>query len=250
MDVIYLPKHAEVLAIGDVHEHKKQFDQAVEYVLKSPNRYLASVGDIFDKGFGEETANQIIDTMMDLSKRGRGWMIRGNHELKKIKRAKKTGLSPQLKWVAQQPVCRVLEFHSKIRLTMVHGGITPLHREKDLEGNVEVCYVRTVDDSGKMIRLKRKVVDGMITYHADRPGKSWHERYDGRFGYVVAGHAAQEDGEAKFYNYSCNLDSAVYHTGILTGQVFNELGKGDLIKFEGPARYPDLAELKRAKAKS
>jgi hypothetical protein len=146
-----------------------------------------------------------------------------------------------LAWCRQLPLALFFEFSTGAKLTIVHGGVTPKHTWDDLGVNVETCYVRTVDEQGNMIRMIWVVRDGQKVLVSEKPnGKLWHEVYDGRFGYIASGHAAQKDGVAKFYGYSCNLDTACYDTGILTAQIFGESGREDLISVQGPAAKPDL----------
>lgn len=258
MKTISVPKGFKIAVVGDIHEHQAQAEAFLEYVSSSEEPIIAvSVGDIYDKGFGDGAAEAIVDLFQNLNEEKfkgtqlrKGYIIRGNHELKRIRKAKKAGaLTPQLEWMAKQPISLVFEFHNRTRVTVVHAGVTPKTTVNDLLSNVEVCYVRTIDKNGKHVRLSRKVKDGKLYYEPEKKGKLWHKLYDGRLGYIASGHIAQEDGVPRFYNYSCNLDTAVYHTGKLTAQVFSEKGKEDLLTFTGPARYPDLDILRTAGAK-
>lgn len=240
---VEVPSGVSLCVFGDVHEHKEQFDKLINEYKPSQTRWLVSVGDIYDKGFGEKEADRITDTLMELQKEGICFAVRGNHELKQIKRNKEH-LSKQLKWWRDQPLVLSFEFERGKKLTVVHAGVSPKMTADHLGNDIEVCYVRDVDESGKMIPLTWAYKDGVKTLIKARPGgKSWHELYDGRFGYIAAGHNAQKDGAAKFFDYSCNLDSAVYETGILTGQVFNSSGNlEELITVTGKAASPELNE--------
>ena len=91
-----------------------------------------------------------------------------------------------------------------------------------------MIQLQWISQNGRQILAPRKI------------GVNWHDLYDGRFGYVASGHAAQKDGVPKFYQYSCNLDTSVYTTGILTCQVFGANGREELITATGPARKPEL----------
>jgi hypothetical protein len=82
----------------------------------------------------------------------------------------------------------------------------------------------------------------------ERPGVKWHEVYDGRFGYIIAGHDSIKTGIPKFYNFSANIDTAVYCTGRLTVQIFSEDGLGDLLFFDGPAKYASAADFYKSMA--
>ena len=82
-----------------------------------------------------------------------------------------------------------------------------------------MCYVQYVDKYNAFSRSSKDA--------------SWHELYDGRFGYIAAGHHPQINGQPKMYNYSCNLDTACYHTGVLTGRIFNYKGAVKTISVKG-----------------
>jgi len=175
-----------------------------------------------------------------------GYIIQGNHELKHIRRAKRAGspLTPQLEWLDKQPLAICFEFINRSRLVMVHGGVTPRHTWDKIGRDIDTCYVRDLDERGKAIPLVRvKDENGNTVFKPKSEGKPWHYSYDGRFGYIASGHHAQKDGEPKFYDFSCNLDTAVYHTGKLSVQVFSEMGKEKLLTFTCKPKYPDLDEM-------
>ena len=245
MIIIKVPKGAKVYVLGDLHEHPEALKKAIKEIEPSPERLLFSVGDLYDKGWGRDTAEEMADTFKGLVQRGVGGIIRGNHELKHIRRAGRSGsrLTPQLEWFATQPLAVCFEFVNRSRLLMVHGGVTPLHKWDSLGSDIDTCYVRTIDERGKAIPLVRTKEDGKIVLKAKKEGKTWHEYYDGRFGYIASGHDAQKDGVPKFYNFSCNLDTAVYHTGKLSVQVFSAMGKEELLTFMCKPKYPDLDDM-------
>jgi predicted phosphodiesterase len=241
--IIKVPDGTKIAVVGDIHEHKQQFDQLVNQLQPSEKLWLVSVGDIYDKGFGPAEAEGICQTLQELAQRRVAYAIRGNHELKVLRKSQKPSQSttPGLAWCRQLPLALFFEFSTGAKLTIVHGGVTSKHTWDDLGVNVETCYVRTVDEQGNMIRMIWVVRDGQKVLVSEKPnGKLWHEVYDGRFGYIASGHAAQKDGVAKFYGYSCNLDTACYDTGILTAQIFGGSGREDLISVQGPAAKPDL----------
>ena len=238
---IEVPFDTRIAFIGDVHEHPEQFQKMLKEIKPSRRMWFVSVGDFYDKGFGVKTAEDMTAEMHSLQERGIGFAVRGNHELKHIRKNKKS-LSESLVWWKHQPLALSFQFESGARVTVVHAGVTPRHDWSNIKKDVEVCYVRDVDDDGKMIPLVWKDIDGVKTLVKGKEGGDvWHKKYDGRFGYVVSGHAAQTDGEAKFYNYSCNIDSAIYETGILTAQIFDAKGNRDeLVRVEGTAKKPEL----------
>ncbi len=202
--------------------------------------WLISAGDVYSKGFGKKEAEKITDKLIELSNKNMCFAVKANHELSEIRKNKKN-LSPQLQWWKERPLSYTFEFHNGSLVTVVHAGVTPSMTWDDLENNSEVCYVRDVDAQG-MIPLKWITEDDKkVLIKSREGGKPWHEVYDGRFGYIVSGHAAIKTGIPKFYNFSCNIDSACYETGILSCQIFTEDGKlGELIQVSGMAAKPDL----------
>lgn len=246
MITVKVPKGAKVYVLGDLHEHPEALRKALKEIKPGPTRLIASVGDLYDKGWGRETAEEMADTWRELVNRRVGFIIRGNHELKHIRRAQRAGkkLTSQLQWLQSQPLAVCFEFVNRSRLLVVHGGVTPKHTWEKIGRDIDICYVRDLDDRGKAIPLIReKDEDGITRMRPKSVGKSWHHSYDGRFGYIASGHEAQKDGVPKFYNFSCNLDSAIYHTGKLSVQTFSEMGKEELLTFVCKPKYPDLDEM-------
>ncbi len=240
---IQVPEGTQLAIITDCHEHSEQFFNILDQIRPRENLWLISLGDVYGKGFGLKAAEKITDELQRLQNKGCCFAVRGNHDLKEVKKAKGTNKwSPQLKWWSQQPLALSFQFYNGARVTAVHAGVTPLMTWEDLDRSVEVCYVRDIDEDGKMIPLIWKDINGVSTLIKSKEGGDvWHKKYDGRFGYIVSGHAAQKDGEAKFYKFSCNLDSCVYETGILTAQVFAEDGSlGRIIRVQGAAKKPEL----------
>ena len=243
---IKVPVNTSICVVGDMHEHSEQFFKLIHEYKPNESRWLVSLGDVYDKGYGEKAANDITDELKHLQKDGICFAVRGNHEIKRIKTAKKSKdkLSPQMKWWTRQPLVITFEFPRGNLVTVLHAGVTPKMTEFSLRADIEVVYVRDVDDSGKMIPLIWKVNEEgeKVLVKAREGGSSWHDVYDGRFGYIVSGHVAQKDGVPKFYNYSCNIDTGVYDSGILTGQVFSPDGKRDrLITVTGVPFKPRIA---------
>jgi predicted phosphodiesterase len=248
---IKVPKGTTLAVISDIHEHEEQFRDAVSHISPSKDTILVSLGDIYDKGFGERCAQSITGALRDLVNSGVAYVIKGNHELKHLRRLRKEErpIGEHLSWIEKLPLSLSFVFRSGARLTIVHGGVRPKHTWDDIRDSVETSYIRQLDKSGRYIKLKKKVVDGKkIMVPAKPGGVVWHEKYDGRFGYIISGHDSQKDGISKFYNYSCNIDTACYHTGKLTVQMFGERGKGELLTFSGTPKFPDIEEMQRLMA--
>ncbi|HVI41605.1 MAG TPA: metallophosphoesterase [Anaerovoracaceae bacterium] len=240
--VTKVPSGTRIAVIGDIHEHREHFDKILERINPGPKTYVISVGDVYDKGFGPTAAEGIIDTLKPLIQDGYAAILRGNHELKVIRKARGTNtMNPYLDWMDKQPTALTFGFANNTHLTVVHGGVMPSHTWNNLFTDIETCYVRNLDEKGKMIKKVWKKIDGKDTLVPEKPGGlPWHRLYDGRFGYIASGHDAQRDGVPKFYNYSCNIDTAVYDTGIMTAQIFSENGREDLIMVSGTAKKPQL----------
>lgn len=248
MSSIKVPHGTRLVVMGDVHEHEDQFNELIEEIKPDTNTLLASVGDVYNKGFGVSAAENITNTLIKLFNKGVGFAVRGNNELKNIRKIKRNNkeLSDELKWWNSMPLSLSFVFDNNSRLTVIHGGVAPYHTWNDLLEEIDICYIRKIDESGKPILIKRAGSDkGSFTKKVG--GKLWHELYDGRFGYIVSGHDAQKDGEPKFYNYSCNLDSSIYTSGKLTAQEFINGNKGELITITGKAKHSSLTEMQGIK---
>ena len=237
---ISVPIGIKLCAFGDVHGHEEQVDKLLEWHSKRDNIWLVSVGDLIDRGFGEECDERITNKMKCLVDAGKGFIVRGNHETKCLRRARQSGkpIKDYITWLSDQPISLTFVFNNGTRVVVLHGGVRPGHSHNDLIDDIEICYIRNIDKNGKHAPLCSKIVDGKKTYFPSNPdSKSWHELYDGRFGYIISGHEAQRDGVPKFYNYSCNIDTACYNTGKLTAMVYGENGREEVLIFVGKMKY-------------
>ena len=242
---ISVPEGIQLCVVCDIHEHSEQFFSILDQINPNPERTILVVnGDIYDKGMGIREAERITDKLIELQNKNCCYAVRGNHEVKLIKKTRKTDkFSDQLKWWSNQPLCLTFTFEkTRSIINVLHAGITPKMNDGDLGHSIEIVYVRDVDvETGEMIPLIWKNIDGVETLVKSKEGTVWHELYDGRMGYIISGHAAQKDGMPKFYNYSCNLDCGTYDTGKLVGQYITDEGKlGKLIEVIGEAAKPEL----------
>jgi len=228
--IIKLKKNTVLGVVGDIHEHDAQFNEILERFKPSEDRILVSVGNIYDNGFGIKIAESVTNQLKGLHEQGISHTVLGNHDYRHIRRGTRSGngLSPELTWLDDQPWSISFKFPNGKSVLVLHGGVTPKHKWSDLN-NSDIMYVCTVDKDGEYIPMKRKTINGKIVLVAEREGPNWHEVYDGRFGYICAGHHVQKDGIPKYFPYSCNIDTACYHTGTLTLQKFDQKGLGDKI---------------------
>jgi predicted phosphodiesterase len=218
---VQLKENEKIAVIGDIHEQDRLYKTLKQKLTsESSDIKIVSVGDLYDKGEGQIYAEIVLRDLL-LNTIG---LIKGNHEIKKIKYYRKTN-SPLEKDLSDIPNALSFVWPNGFRLTCVHAGVIPRHTWEDLKYNSEICYVRTVNDKGEMIPLIWVEKNGVKVLEPKEPnGKSWHEVYDGRFGYIVSGHEQQDDAVPKFYKYSANIDTAAYETGILTAAIIGQNG--------------------------
>lgn len=234
---IHIPKDKKLFVVGDIHEHHEQFDKALNYFSSRQDLIFVSIGDILNYGFGN--SEYIINKIKSLVETNKGFIIKGNHEINIIRQYRQQNINAPdyLYWIATQPLALSFIFNNGTRATIVHGGILPTHTFDTLLTNIEVAFCRLLDENNKIIRKKTKIVDNKkISMYVKDNGTLWHDKYDGRFGYVISGHNSQKDGVPKFYNYSCNIDTACYSTGILTAIIFGEKGREGIKSFVGKAK--------------
>jgi UDP-2,3-diacylglucosamine pyrophosphatase LpxH len=240
MNIIKLQNDVKLAVVGDIHAHSEQFFKIFKQVTPTDKLIFVSVGDLFNKGFGDSHSELVIDALKPYVKLGQAFVLRGNHELKLIQKCRQNKeFTEHLWWCDKQPLAISFEFENQSKVTIVHGGVTPNHTWDDLNFDVETSYVRNVDDQGKMVPMVwKKDKENKKFLELEKPGKKWHEVYDGRFGYIISGHDAQRNGVPKFYNYSCNIDTCCYQTGILTCLIYGSNGQEELITATGPAARP------------
>lgn len=242
---INIPENTSLFIVGDIHEHFIQFNKMLDIISPSNERWVCFVGDVYDKGYGEQYAELITERIIDLKEQGFAYTVKGNHELKIIRKYKKqNNLTKYLKWWDEQPTIINFKFLNRNKITILHAGVTLNHNINNIYNDLEVCYVRDIDvTTGKMIPLEWKIVDGKKELHKkNNNGVLWHKLYDGRFGYIVSGHIAQPDGKIRFYRNSCNIDSCVYDTGLLSALEIDNWGHLKTIQqVSGPAFKPQLS---------
>jgi hypothetical protein len=233
MNIINVPKGTQILFVGDIHEHDDQFFSLMENWKPSLERWVVSLGDVCDKGKGDGAFEKVSHFLQDGHRQGWARAIKGNHELKRLKN-RRHNLKDYDLWWKERQISLSFQFYNSNIITCVHAGIPPKLSSDDLKKNLDVCYVRDVDDQGIIPLIWKHDEINPKLVKAREGGISWHEIYDGRFGYVISGHNAQTDGIPKFFNYSCNIDTGVYETGILTGQIIDENGKlGETLQIKG-----------------
>lgn len=202
MLTIKIPKGTDLVVIGDVHEQESHFNNLIKELNIGPNRILVSVGDIYDKGNGFDVAESIIKKIQDLHSKGFAYMVRGNHEQRKIN---DKIISSGIEWCKTIPLALSFTFYNQSRISIIHGGVSPKHTLESLDYNSEILYARNINDAG----------------NPDINGVPWYELYDGRFGYIIHGHSLDSDGSIKYNKHSCNVDTCCYKTGILAGQIIS-----------------------------
>jgi len=82
-------------------------------------------------------------------------------------------------WLESQPNVVFIDFNNQTNTIITNGGLTPKMTKSGLLDNMETSFVN---------------------YYQDKP---WHERYYGKFGYVVSN--LPLGSEPKFYSYSASI---------------------------------------------
>lgn len=215
IDLLNIPtdENQEFLVLSDIHEHPKHFYKMLDTFPLFEQRKLIVCGDIIDKGFGFSAFEEIAQKIMELHGQNLCYFIKGNHELKHCKKNGKAEVkNPYLSWIDKQPIALSFVYPNK-RYTFVHAGIGPKTTWDNLHKDLNVCYMRGVDKNGNFV--PQQLVNGEWMPR-DLDSTFWHEIYDGRFGFVIAGHIHQEDGIPKVYKHSMNIDTACFKTKKLT----------------------------------
>jgi len=225
------------LVLTDVHEHSIQFFEMLEKYPISEERKLIVTGDIIDKGLGYPAFSAIATKIKELSDQGLAYLIRGNHEVKRIKRAiREKSMDENMEWISKQPLIYSFIYPSQKRYTFVHGGITPRMTWEKISNDIDLVYCRAIGKFGKSVSTFFNKETGQWEFR-EPDVIVWHELYNGRFGYVVSGHAPLKNGEPKFYKNSCNIDTACFITGKLTGLLLSE-NSMEHVQIHGPAAQP------------
>lgn len=236
---IIVPKNIKIAVIGDIHGHLEQFNKIIEKIQPSEKMWVISVGDIKNKGFGIKAENEIISKLQSLNQPA--CMVRGNNEIKAIREARVSDkMTPELEWLDKLPLTLSFRFHNGTRLTVLHAGVLPHFTENDLRNNIEVAYVRNVGKDGEMLNYDDAIA---------KKGIPWHDLYDGRFGFIISGHSSSSNNPT-YYNYSANIDSCCFGTGVLSSQIFSSEGLEDLIQVKDKAFLPIQIKKEAKKNKS
>lgn len=111
-------------------------------------------------------------------------------------------------WLGQQNLAIRFVFPNNTSALIVHGGILPKHTTwSEINNDVEVAFISNLP------QIK----------------KSWHNSYNGRFGYVLSSHPAAKDNEVEKSKHSISLDTNAHESGKLAVQEFTEKGLGETI---------------------
>lgn len=201
-----LPKSTRITVIGDIHGQLPLFNLIIKEINPSTNNRVVFIGDVYDRG-NEDSV--IIGKIKSLCEAGIGYMVKGNHEARHIRKAQESKQwTDELAWVNTLPVHIAFKFSTGIKLVVLHGGVSLKHSQKNLD-NSEIMYIRYIDKNGD------------YTSQNDIGKRLWHEAYDGRFGYIISSHG---ESVPKQYSHSSSINTRSYQTGFLIGQVFTEFG--------------------------
>lgn len=217
---IQVDADTQFVVFSDIHEHPRHFFKALEMHPIHEKCKLITCGDLIDKGEGYEAFLEIVNYIKDLQDAGLAYTLKGNHELKRIKKAKQRNvMDPCLTWLDKQPLIYSFVYPNNKRYTVVHAGITPKMTWENINNNLDLCYTRAIGIKGNSVPT---YFDGSQWRFKEENTTNWHELYDGRFGYVISGHQPLEDGQPLFYENSCNIDTACFMTKTLTGLLVSQ----------------------------
>jgi len=244
--IINIPKNITLSIIPDLHSSLDQWNKFVEIYKPGPTRWVCSLGDVCDRApDGEDpffAFNSITDDLRRLAASQTGFAVKGNHETRLLKKTKHSGSSEFLEWWKGAPLSINFQFHNGNQITCVHAGLPLNPTVWDLEKNIELLYIRDLDENGKMIPLIWVEKDGEKQLIPKKPGgRPWGEFYKGEFGMVYFGHVVNYDSKIKIYNFARGIDGGCYCTGKLCVQVIND--KGNLIDnliIDGKINHPEL----------
>jgi len=199
---------SDLLVVGDLNGNLELLQKIIEV---AKDKILVLLGDVL----GKENAQEIHT----LYQKKNVFIIKGNQDQKLINH---NMISPY--WNVL-PTFITFVFPNQNKVSVVHGGISPKHKWKDIYSQ-ELIYIRTLDGNNNPVPLKWN----NNKLEPIRPGVSWHQKYDGRFGYVISSHGTEESG-IKHYLHSCSVNSRYHKTGKLLGQIVLSNGTlGDCIQ--------------------
>lgn len=209
---IKLRKGQELVVIGDVHGCEDHFDLMLKRAKVGTKRILVSIGDVYPHSRDADPAlvsvsENIIYKIKKLYSAGWAYMVRGNCEQIRLLDMPRPGPSG-LEFCSYMPTVLSFQFSNQNVVTVVHGGFSNTHSWKGLSENSEPVYIRNLSADGE------PALD-------DTDSKTWHEMYDGRFGYVISSHGSA-DNKITQYNHSCSIDTKCYKTGVLSGQIVSD----------------------------
>jgi len=209
-----------VIVYGDIHGCLDELKALREKLEIEKNDIEISVGDILNKGpyLGHEMIRYMQEHHISV--------IMGNNEAKAIKhyqKYRKEG-APFLKTLrpfesatalslqeADYDYLKSLPYFMRVKnLTILHGGILPGMRLDKLDAaqKKEITLIRYVD----------KALNPIPWSDQKNRYRFWSEIYDGKEGFVVAGH--HPFPEPKISKYAMDIDTGCVYGGKLTAAVF------------------------------
>ncbi len=209
-----------VIIYGDIHGCLDELKQLREKLDIQKEDIEISVGDILNKGpcLAHDMICYMQEHHIDV--------VMGNNEAKAIKQYKKyrkegaaylQSLRPfesatvlSLREADAAFLERLPYFLRLGNLTVIHGGLTP------------GMALDKLDDAGKkeltLVRYLDKKLEPIPWSDTENRYKFWTEVYDGREGFVVAGH--HPFPEPKIDKYAMDIDTGCVYGGKLTAAVF------------------------------
>ncbi len=219
-----------VILYGDIHGCLDELKQLREKIDIQKNDIEISVGDILNKGpyLAYEMIRYMQEHHIDV--------VMGNNEAKALKqysKYRKNGES-YLQTLRPFEMATVLSMQDEDaaflqqlpyflrlkNLTVVHGGLVP------------GIKLDKLDDARKkeltLVRYLNRKLEPIPWSDAENRYKFWTEVYDGREGFIVAGH--HPFPEPKIDKYAMDIDTGCVYGGKLTAAIFTIDKKGVDVK--------------------
>ncbi|MBT9547108.1 MAG: serine/threonine protein phosphatase [Candidatus Sericytochromatia bacterium] len=233
------------ILIGDVHGCLAELQALWSNLPLSSDAEIIFLGDLIDKGPNSDGVLQFLSEMKnhyDIK------LILGNHELKALKRAKKSlpvGFTPTDENVKLLECSLPFYSFGDGRYLALHAGIFPAFFQSypklpDLSQAGEwdsklvdrvhrFTFCRYVNPAGQTVSLGQEQAQDYF----------WAESYDGRWGHVFFGHQPLMNGVGHF-PHATGLDTGCVYGGHLTAAYIDAHSQIQYFQVRAENKFADL----------